>query len=497
MRLQAADLARKGLRKERLQWLRGTATEDGTHVLYWMQTSLRTKFNFALEVAVDAASRLKQPLHILHTIETPATERHIAFLLESLVDVHTTLAKKNLHLSVAHGAKPSVEVALLASKGASVVIVDHPYLRDANALNQNFAQSATTSVLQVEGDAVVPVEHASDKEEHAARTIRPKITKLLDKYLVPLEPADASNIPESKPLSETLQDCGWLDMSQSVDDLLASFPSLDRSIFRVSTFKGGETSAQANLASFLKNKLVKYDTSRNEPSGDGSSNMSPYLHYGNISPVDIALQTKAFPGTGPALSASKAAFLEELIVRRELSMNFVWYNPRYDTFAALPAFAVQTLHDHADDARPHTYTFEQLDKAKTADVYWNAAQLDMILTGKMHNYMRMYWGKKIIEWTASPEDAFRYAIELNDKYNLDGYDPNSYTGIAWVFGKHDQGWKERPIFGKVRYMNAEGLERKFNMAGYIGKIRKLAQARGLSVGSTLTLPPAATKKRKR
>ncbi|KAF0684031.1 Aste57867_23952 [Aphanomyces stellatus] len=506
MRLRTADFALPGLRKERLQWLRGTETADGAHVLYWMQSSLRTKFNYALEVAVSAAARLQQPLHILHTIDpdVPSSERHMAFVLESVRDVHAALqSTRSLRLSVAHAV--SLPTALAAARDASLVVVDHPYLRAGNHLCQTFAAQATsTSVLQVEGDVVVPVEAVSDKEEHAARTIRPKITKLLDKYLVPLPPTSTEGINLLATPLEKLHEMthiAWLDMTQSVDELLEAMPHLDRSIPRVDTYIGGEVAAQAMLTLFLDKKLPKYDTARNEPGGDGASNLSPYLRHGNLSPVDIALQTKAKAGTGAALAASKASFLEELIVRRELSVNFVWFNPRYDTFeGALPKYALQTLADHAGDTRPHAYTAEVMEAGKTKDAYWNAAQLDMIATGKMQNYMRMYWGKKIIEWSATPEDAFASAIEWNDKYNLDGCDPNSYAGVAWVFGKHDQGWKEREIFGKVRYMNADGLERKFDMGAYLALVRKRCKAVGRDTGTSLAALPSKKKppaKRKR
>ncbi|RHZ33929.1 hypothetical protein DYB26_007871 [Aphanomyces astaci] len=460
MRLRTADLALPGIHKDRLRWLRGVESVDGAHVLYWMQSSLRTKFNYALEVAVEAATRLKQPLHVLHTIDATSTmsERHMAFLLESLVDVHTSLQARHVRLDVAHSPSP-VDIAVAASRGASLVVVDHPYLRNPTKLYQSFAaQATTTAVLQVEGDVVVPVELVSDKQEHAARTIRPKITKLLDRFLVPLPRADSVLVPSSSladHVTTTPSACTWLDMSSlSVDDLLAA-TSADASVPRVRTFLGGETHAQATLRSFLKSKLAKYGTARNEPSGDGSSNLSPYLHYGNISPVDIALQTKAVAGTGPVLAASKASFLEELIIRRELSMNFVWFNANYDLFeAALPNYAVQTLTQHAADKRPYTYTKDQLDQAQTHDPYWNAAQLDMIVTGKV--------GSQTMEF---------------------------------LWRKHDQGWKERPVFGKVRYMNSDGLDRKFDMAAYVGNVRKLCAAASRSAALPY-LEMASTKKSK-
>jgi deoxyribodipyrimidine photo-lyase len=198
--------------------------------------------------------------------------------------------------------------------------------------------------------------------------------------------------------------------------------------------------------------------------------MSPYLHFGQISPLYIALQIRKARGIN---KANKEAYLEELIVRRELSMNYCYYNPEYDSYSGLPDWAKKTLKAHRGDKREYVYSIEDLEDAQTHDPYWNAAQREMVLTGKMHNYMRMYWGKKLIEWSATPEQAFKCALYLNNRYELDGRDPNSFTGVAWCFGKHDRPWSERPIFGSVRYMNAAGLERKFDMEAYIRKIENL------------------------
>ncbi len=198
--------------------------------------------------------------------------------------------------------------------------------------------------------------------------------------------------------------------------------------------------------------------------------MSPYLHFGQISPLYVALQVTGARGIK---ATNQDAYLEELAVRRELSMNYCLYNPHYDSYEGLPEWAKKTLKAHRKDKREYTYTLKELEEARTHDPYWNAAQKEMVLTGKMHNYMRMYWGKKILEWSVTPEEAFRSAIQLNNKYELDGRDPNSFVGVAWCFGKHDRPWTERPIFGTVRYMNAAGLERKFDMAAYIRKIKSL------------------------
>jgi deoxyribodipyrimidine photo-lyase len=198
--------------------------------------------------------------------------------------------------------------------------------------------------------------------------------------------------------------------------------------------------------------------------------MSPYLHFGQISPLFIALQTHAAKGIK---KQNKDAYLEELVVRRELSMNYCFYNPHYDSYSGLPDWAQKTLKAHRNDKREYIYSITELERARTHDPYWNAAQREMLLTGKMHNYMRMYWGKKILEWSATPEDAFKNALYLNNKYELDGRDPNSFTGVAWCFAKHDRPWNERAVFGTVRYMSSSGLERKFDMDAYVQKIEDL------------------------
>ncbi|OQS05087.1 hypothetical protein THRCLA_02727 [Thraustotheca clavata] len=500
-------LATQGVRSERLKWLHGAAAKaTGTHVVYWMQTSLRSRFNYALNIAISTANALEKPLYVMYTLDTrdaKMSERHMNFLLESLVDVHQsldTIPLTAVHCTSENGHDP-IDFVVAASNNASLVVLDHPYLRDGRKKCTDFVAKTSVPIVQVEGDVAVPVEAVTDKEEYAARTIRPKINKILRQYLIPLPPEDYKYATQ-EPL-RTFKifgaDTKWLDLSHSVETLLESAEDIDRSIPRVSTFTGGETAAQAVLKDFLDNKLLKYGAERNEPSGNGASNLSPYLHYGNISPVDIALQVNATPGRGPAMAASKESFLEELIIRRELSMNFVWFNlNNYDSIASLPPFAAETLKVHAKDNRPYIYTEEELDKAMTRDAYWNAAQLDMIATGKMQNYMRMYWGKKILEWTNSPQEAYKICIALNDKYNLDGYDPNSYAGIAWIFGKHDTGWTERPIFGKVRYMNAEGLKRKYDMTAYINLIKRQCAAAKipLTLQQLAVDPPKAKKRQK-
>jgi deoxyribodipyrimidine photo-lyase len=229
----------------------------------------------------------------------------------------------------------------------------------------------------------------------------------------------------------------------------------------------GDALSGQSLDAFIRDKLKHYNDLRNDPGTDYGSQMSPYLHFGQISPLEIALKVRRARGKA---KDAKEAYLEELIVRRELSMNFVHYNPHYDAYQSLPDWAQKTLKAHEKDHRETIYSLEEFEHARTHDPYWNAAQTEMVDTGKMHNYMRMYWGKKILEWSKTPEKAYRTALSLNNKYELDGRDPNGFTGVAWCFGKHDRAWPERPIFGKIRYMNAAGLRRKFDIEAYVRRV---------------------------
>ncbi|MCC7300956.1 MAG: deoxyribodipyrimidine photolyase, partial [Verrucomicrobia bacterium] len=233
-------------------------------------------------------------------------------------------------------------------------------------------------------------------------------------------------------------------------------------------FKGGTVEAKRRLKKFIEESLAVYEAHSNQPQTDDVSALSPYLHFGQISPLYIALEIQK--------RDPQSRFLEQLIVRRELAVNFVWFSPDYDRFSSLPDWAKLTLKNHAKDKRETIYTREQLEQSQTHDPYWNAAMTELRGTGFMHNYMRMYWGKKVLEWSRSPEEAFEMLLAINNKYFLDGRDPNSYAGVAWVFGKHDTAWQERPIFGKVRYMNAAGLERKCDINAYVEKVARATQS---------------------
>ena len=447
------------IEKERVKVLNEKRIKDGSYVLYWMQASSRSEYNHALEYAISKANELNKPLVTYFGITDrypEASERHYYFMLEGLKEVQSSLEEKGVKM-VVWRKLPEVGAVEL-SKDASLVVVDSGYLKIHKEWRSYVAKHVECPFIRVESDVVVPVEEASPKEEYSAATFRPKIKKKLDHFLVPLK----ENYPKLDSLHMDFDSFDVEDVKKAISRL-----NINRSVKKVNEFRGGTREAKKHLEDFLKNKLDQYPELRNDPTQDYLSNMSPYLHFGHISPLYLALKVSATDSPG------KDAYLEELIVRRELSINFVFYNQNYDSFGGLPEWAKKTLKEHEKDARDYVYTLKELENAETHDPYWNAAQEEMRIKGKMHGYMRMYWGKKILEWSKTPEDAFKIALYLNNKYELDGRDPNGFTGVAWCFGKHDRPWKERQIFGKIRYMNAKGLKRKFDADGYAEKIKKL------------------------
>jgi deoxyribodipyrimidine photo-lyase len=441
------------------------ADPKGRYVLYWMQASQRVGFNHALEYAVGEANARALPVVVCFGLMDgypEANERHYAFMLEGLADVAARLRTRRITFVVKRGGPP--DVALHFAKRAALVVCDRGYLRHQRQWRDAVADGAGKRVVQVEGDVVVPVETASDKDEFAARTIRPKITKRLSEYIV--------NLPTARPkhfASPARISGGDIDVTY-VARTLAKL-KIDRGVKRVRRFVGGESAARKLLAAFVRGRLTGYDEGRNEPAAHATSTMSPYLHFGQISPVEIALRVRDASGIPVT---DRDAYIEELIVRRELSVNHVFYNPRYDSYDGLPDWAKKTLAARSADKRYHVYTRAQFEAAETHDPWWNAAQREMVATGFMHNYMRMYWGKKILEWTRSPRAAFETTLYLNNKYFLDGRDPNAYANVAWIFGLHDRPWgPARPVFGTVRYMNAAGLERKFDMEAYVRSVDRM------------------------
>lgn len=443
---------------ERVNRLNGApARSDGRYVLYWMQQAQRAHGNHALELAISLGHERGLPVVVGFGLmdEYPeANERHYAFMLEGLAETAAALERRRIRFVLRRGSPERVAVGL--ARDAALVVCDMGHLRHQRAWRRSVAAAAGCQVLAVETDLVVPLAVASDKLEVAARTLRPKLHRALDRFLVPLDEQEVArpSIDLDLPSDGDPRDVGGL---------LASL-RIDRSVGRVSRFRGGLSEARRRLARFVEEALPGYGAGRSDPAAPRCSNLSPYLHFGQIGPLEVALAAR---GAAKAASEDRASFLEELIVRRELAHNFVAHCDPYDSYLGVPDWARRTLAAHAGDARPHLYDESTLVAGRTHDRYWNAAMREMRETGYMHNYMRMYWGKKILEWSPSPEQAFATALRLNNRYFLDGRDANSFTGVAWCFGRHDRPWAERPVFGTVRYMNAAGLERKFDMDVYV------------------------------
>ncbi len=382
-----------------------------------------------------------------------ANWRHYRFMLEGLGETAAALRQRGIGMAVRPGHPPDVVRALAAR--AALVVVDGGYLRHQRQWRAAVAATVDCGMLEVESDVVVPVRVVADCAQYAARTLRPRIQRLLDGFLIGTRSVSPRN--DGTAFTEGAE---WFE---DPDRLRERF-GLSGGPPPVDWIRGGRRAGLARLRQFIARDLDVFGDRRNDPGVDRLSHLSPYLHFGQVSPREVALAVlrSGSPGTAP--------FLEELIVRRELSMNLALYNPDYDAYRGLPAWARRTLAAHARDPRPACYTPAELEDARTHDPYWNAAMREMILRGKMHGYMRMYWGKKILEWSASPQQAFETALAFNNRYFLDGRDANSYAGVAWCFGTHDRPWAERPVFGTVRYMNDAGLRRKFDIEAYVRRI---------------------------
>ncbi len=442
----------------RIHALNQLRAQSGQYVLYWMQSSQRATHNEALQLAIAEADELGLPV-LVALVLIPgypgANERHYRFMVEGWPELQQALAERGIAVACRLGEP--VEVVCALARRAALVVTDCGYLRHHRAWYAQLAERLPCPLVQVEANIVVPLAAASAKEEYAARTLRPRIHRRLAEFLTL-----AGDVWPRHSAPEGLAEAGPL----ATPDALAQLPDLDRSVL-AATLHGGETAAYARLSQFLEHRLERYAEARNDPGLDGSSHLSPYLHLGQVSPVEVAHRVGQVGGRGAE------AFIEELVVRRELAINYCAHNPAYDSCAGLPSWAQRTLAEHQCDPRPHLYDVQTLGAGATHDAFWNAAQDELVLTGQMHGYMRMYWGKKVLEWSATPAEAFETLVHLNDRYELDGRDPNGYAGIAWCLGKHDRPWAPRPVLGTVRYMSAAGLARKFDMNAYLARIAAL------------------------
>jgi deoxyribodipyrimidine photo-lyase len=428
----------------------------GDYVLYWMQQSQRAVFNPALETAIAAANRVGVPVLVAFALAEPlprAKARHYAFMLEGLAEAARQLRERDIGFVIRRGDPP--QVILRLAPRAALIVCDRGYLSRQQQWRREVAQAAARRVLMVEGDVVVPSALASAKTEIGARSLRPKLSRLRDAFLVPLRRLRPRITAQRlSPTSDV-----------SLDDIpgILSTLGVDSAVGPVAGFHGGHGHARARLRDFVAHRLGGYREARARPGEPQVSTLSPYLHFGQISPVEVALAARDAAAAEP----ERASFLEELIVRRELAVNFVTTQPDYARYEALPEWARRSLALHAQDRREHLYSYEQLATARTHDPYWNAAMQEMRLTGYMHNYMRMYWGKKVLEWSVTPREAHATLLRLNNTYFLDGRDASSFANVGWVFGLHDRPWPRRAVFGNVRYMNAAGLKRKTDIETYV------------------------------
>ena len=441
------------------------------YVLYWMQMYKRTSYNHALTWAIRNANELDLPLVVYEGLKYYypwASDRLHTFILEGVEEKKTEFERLGIRYIFylqKDRSSPKNTVARLAKEAALIVTDDFPCFIIPGH-NRRIAERADIAVQAVDSNGVIPMSKF-EKEEYGAYTIRPKVKKLLPIYFKPYE---EDSIDKDSTKLEV--DCAETHVASSNFETTATSATIrnlvsecviDHTVKPSPIFHGGTANGRARLKKFIDEILPGYDTARNKPERDGSSRLSSYLHFGFLSPLEIALAVR----DADAPQESKDAYLEELIVRRELSYNLTYRNPKYDSLEALPAWAQATMREHIDDRRQFIYTMEELEAGETHDELWNASQREMTATGEMHNYVRMLWGKNVIGWTKSYEIAFETLVHLNNKYCLDGRNPNSYAGILWCFGKHDRPWMERLVFGKMRYMTSGSTGKKFDSKKYI------------------------------
>ena len=419
-----------------------------------MQRAQRGRENHALDVAILEANSRRLPV-VVYFAPVPfyphANLRHYAFLQQGIADIQKDVKSRNCLFVLRRYPDHSLSKFMDEVQPALLIGDENP-MREPEHWRQVVAQRVKIPFWTVDADVAVPSSLLA-KEQYAAHHLRKRFAPLLDSFIVPFAEPKA-RVSWKSPTPQSL--------NSDVD--ITEGWNIDRSVPPSTAFRGGTNEAYHLLEEFVSRKLAKYSVNRNHPELDGTSRLSPYLHFGHIGPVSVALAVR----NAKAPQKEKDAFLDELITWRELSINFVKYNPHYDSIENADAWAQRSLADHARDEREQIYPAAQLERAETHDELWNAAHTQMVRDGWMHNYMRMYWAKKILEWTKTPAQAYNLAVRLNDKYELDGRDPNGYSGVAWaIAGKHDRAWFDRPVFGKVRYMSAAAAAKKFNTRAYI------------------------------
>jgi deoxyribodipyrimidine photo-lyase len=460
--------------RERVRKLNGEGERTAArYVLYWSQMNRRVHQNHALEYALHSANRLGLPLLVYEGLTCTykkANDRIHTFVLENVPDVAERLKKRGVgYLFYLRCRKQDANDVLyrLAADAAAVVTDEYPTFIAAGH-NASVPAKIGVAYYAVDSSCIVPM-NKHEKRNYGAYTIRPRITNMLPDYMKPLEEKRVKHPWKNGILREELAGYHTVVARGGIPELVASC-EIDHSIPPSTSFKGGQKEAERHLEEFLENRLRRYAGDRNEPSLHGTSNMSPYLHFGMISSLEIALKAKEHAETHGYMAGE---YLEELIVRRELAFNFAHFTPDMESLSVLPDWCQATMREHAKDKRDPVYTAEEFEAGKTYDQLWNATQRELLLRGKIHGYYRMYWGKKIIEWSPTYEKALEIMIDLHDRYALDGRDPNTYTNILWCFGLHDRPWGTRPVFGSLRWMSLEGMKRKSDVNAYIQEIAYL------------------------
>jgi deoxyribodipyrimidine photo-lyase len=437
-----------------------------------MQRAQRVEANPALEHAVALANEGGSTVVAYFGLTDAypgANLRHYRFMLEGLAETAEALRARGVGMVLRAGHPPAGAAALAAETDAAAVVTDMGVLPMHREWRRQAAEQLSVPLFEVDADSVVPVRLASDREEYAARTIRPRIRRQLQSFL---------GAPGRNRLGQDSLDHRLPGLDPGDTDGLIDSLDIDLSVPPSPTIAGGRSRGLELLDDFIRNRIEDYHETARDPAADATSHLSPYLHFGQLSPLEVALRASATEGPGPE------AFLEQLVVRRALARNLTFHNGSFRRIGCLPEWAQRTLAEHSSDPREHIYDQSELEAASTGDPYWNAAQTEMTVTGRMHGYMRMYWGKRILEWSPSPQQALDSIIALNDRWELDGRDPNGYAGALWCLGKHDRAWKERPVVGKVRWMSPRGLERKFDIDAYVRRTKELGRSHPKDHGGT-------------
>jgi len=470
------------------------ALQDGDFILYWMIASRRATWNFALDRAVEWTEKLQKPLVVLEALRCGypwASDRIHRFVLDGMAENACWFERMEVlyypYLEPTPNAGKGL-LAALASRACVVVTDEFPCFFLPHMVASG-ARQAPVLMEVVDSNGLLPLRQA-EQPFPTAFAFRRFLQRELPQHLGEFPKANPllnARLPKATVIPPEILK-RWPKASprllNSGDRVLAGM-SLDHEIHPVVTTRGGSTPAQALLREFLRNKLASYAEARNEPGQNATSELSPYLHFGHISVHQIFSEITGQEGWSPdhlalrstgsrtgwwGLSKATEACLDQGVIWRELGLNFCHTRNDYDQFESLPAWALKTLRLHARDQRSHLYTLEKFERAKTHDPLWNAAQTQLVREGRIHNYLRMLWGKKILEWTRSATKALEIMVQLNNKYALDGRDPNSYNGIFWCLGRYDRPWgPERPVFGTVRYMSSENTARKFNIREYVRK----------------------------